>query len=283
MNDDAATAPDADDALPWNSIDQSVRSMSIDVDGIIAQGIIVRRPASGGRPRWFAYGFPIRRGFRSRLEDRHLVVGNLSHRKDAVLALRDYLVSAASQEWEEIPRRREAVRIGRATLTAQMKQQVLERDNYRCQLCGWTNPEELTVDHIVALSDGGSNDELNLRALCRPCNSAKRDHAQISESRGSGPHIPPLRWIWYRWDGWPQRGRRDRSQTLTTDQVRDEIRQLVADWNEFHPEQPLDVAEYLDAFELDVRGPFPRSGFWLGWMGTRRQRGLPDEPGSGDE
>lgn len=42
-----------------------------------------------------------------------------------------------------------------------------------CELCGST--DDLTRDHIIPISKGGTNDPSNLRILCRPCNSAKHD------------------------------------------------------------------------------------------------------------
>ncbi|RLC88792.1 MAG: hypothetical protein DRJ03_01700 [Chloroflexi bacterium] len=48
---------------------------------------------------------------------------------------------------------------------------VFERDKYRCQYCGtWKN---LTVDHIVPVSKGGSDDVNNLQTLCNECNARK--------------------------------------------------------------------------------------------------------------
>lgn len=40
-----------------------------------------------------------------------------------------------------------------------------------CQLCGTS--ENLTFDHIIAWSNGGSNDIDNYAILCAPCNEAK--------------------------------------------------------------------------------------------------------------
>lgn len=48
---------------------------------------------------------------------------------------------------------------------------VLARDQFRCVECQAT--ETLTIDHIVPHSKGGSDEEANLRTLCRRCNSKK--------------------------------------------------------------------------------------------------------------
>jgi len=54
---------------------------------------------------------------------------------------------------------------------------ILERDNYRCQLCGASptnNPEiYVTIDHKVSQAHGGTNDPANLWVLCNLCNSGK--------------------------------------------------------------------------------------------------------------
>jgi 5-methylcytosine-specific restriction endonuclease McrA len=50
---------------------------------------------------------------------------------------------------------------------------LIERDGYKCAICG--SIDDLTIDHLVPLSKGGSDDLPNLRILCRPHNSVKSD------------------------------------------------------------------------------------------------------------
>ena len=65
----------------------------------------------------------------------------------------------------------------RISIPAAVRKYVFERDRYQCQSCGQTNVEtELTIDHIVALAHGGSNDISNLQTLCRCCNGKKQHH-----------------------------------------------------------------------------------------------------------
>jgi 5-methylcytosine-specific restriction enzyme A len=59
-----------------------------------------------------------------------------------------------------------------------------------CRMCA---EQRLTtaateVDHIVALTDGGTHAATNLRSLCKPCHSRRtaRDHAFVRRWSGSG-------------------------------------------------------------------------------------------------
>lgn len=52
-----------------------------------------------------------------------------------------------------------------------VRKAVYERDNHTCQCCGIK--EDLTLDHIVPRSRGGSNDMNNLQTLCKSCNFRK--------------------------------------------------------------------------------------------------------------
>jgi hypothetical protein len=46
-----------------------------------------------------------------------------------------------------------------------------ERDGFRCRICG--ADRTLTVDHVIAVANGGTDDDGNLQLLCRSHNSQK--------------------------------------------------------------------------------------------------------------
>ena len=53
------------------------------------------------------------------------------------------------------------------------KRAVYEKDNFQCSVCGETDLEKLSIDHINPVSLGGTNDINNLQVLCKECNSLK--------------------------------------------------------------------------------------------------------------
>lgn len=59
----------------------------------------------------------------------------------------------------------------RIALPAATRSYVLNRDEHTCQTCGAT--ENLTIDHIIPLAEGGTNDISNFQTLCQSCNSRK--------------------------------------------------------------------------------------------------------------
>lgn len=63
----------------------------------------------------------------------------------------------------------------RKLLTPKLRQQIKERDNYTCQICGKYMPDEvgLHIDHIAPVAKGGKTVSSNLQVLCSKCNSSK--------------------------------------------------------------------------------------------------------------
>lgn len=55
-----------------------------------------------------------------------------------------------------------------------VREQVFERDGYKCLRCGST--KNLTIDHAVPLSRGGSKKIENLQTLCQECNCHKENN-----------------------------------------------------------------------------------------------------------
>ena len=62
---------------------------------------------------------------------------------------------------------------------------VMQRDDYKCQMCGATTDDgvKLHIDHIIPWSKGGSNDEDNLQVLCHKCNLAKHNRIDLKATR----------------------------------------------------------------------------------------------------
>ena len=63
----------------------------------------------------------------------------------------------------------------RVLMTRDLRKQIMERDNYTCQICGKYMPDEigLQIDHIIPVSKGGKTVPSNLRVLCNRCNGHK--------------------------------------------------------------------------------------------------------------
>jgi len=59
-------------------------------------------------------------------------------------------------------------------VSKRIRYEVLRRDNFACRYCGGKAPDvALTVDHVVPVALGGSDDPSNLVTACGPCNSGK--------------------------------------------------------------------------------------------------------------
>lgn len=59
-------------------------------------------------------------------------------------------------------------------VSKRLRYEILRRDNHACRYCGATAPDvKLTVDHVVPVALGGSDEPSNLVTACEPCNSGK--------------------------------------------------------------------------------------------------------------
>ncbi len=62
----------------------------------------------------------------------------------------------------------------RRNLSKRLRYEVLRRDNHACRYCGATAPGvKLTVDHVVPVTLGGSDEPGNLVTACVDCNAGK--------------------------------------------------------------------------------------------------------------
>ena len=77
-------------------------------------------------------------------------------------------------------------------ISPQMRNEILERNGFTCQLCGATggDPDQtrqgkrvrLEIDHITPITQGGTEDRNNLRVLCSSCNLSRSNVQTASES-----------------------------------------------------------------------------------------------------
>ena len=59
-------------------------------------------------------------------------------------------------------------------LSKRLRYEVLRRDNHACRYCGAAAPDaRLTVDHVIPVALGGTDEPSNLVTACEPCNSGK--------------------------------------------------------------------------------------------------------------
>lgn len=114
-----------------------------------------------GSPR-LAAAYEAARG--ARVEGNHLVL-TLSGQ---VAQERQKLAQQAAKKKHSQRRRAQFAR-----KSDQLMLSLIERDGYKCAVCGGF--EDLTIDHLKPLSKGGGDDLDNLKIYCRACNSAKGD------------------------------------------------------------------------------------------------------------
>ncbi|MCL0091946.1 HNH endonuclease [Dehalococcoidales bacterium] len=64
----------------------------------------------------------------------------------------------------------------RKAVSEKVRYQVFNRDTFRCRACGRGADDgvKLTIDHIIPVDWGGTNDMSNLLTLCEECNRGKK-------------------------------------------------------------------------------------------------------------
>jgi 5-methylcytosine-specific restriction endonuclease McrA len=101
--------------------------------------------------------------------------------KDNRSKQRQYYITSASkrpEHYREVKRiaenRRRLLIAGGPTHTPQQWLELREKHRFTCLCCGEKEPMiELTEDHVVPLSAGGTDAIENIQPLCRKCNSHK--------------------------------------------------------------------------------------------------------------
>ena len=70
--------------------------------------------------------------------------------------------------------RQARIRKNGGTFTLKEWKSLKKKFNYTCLMCGKKEPEiKLTIDHIIALINGGEHTIKNIQPLCGSCNSKK--------------------------------------------------------------------------------------------------------------
>lgn len=66
-----------------------------------------------------------------------------------------------------------SIRRRRSHIRYHLAPQLLDAADHTCLTCGAT--DDLTIDHIIPMVKGGTDNPSNLQVLCRQCNSRKKD------------------------------------------------------------------------------------------------------------
>lgn len=81
----------------------------------------------------------------------------------------------ATRGWQPDSRRGNRHQRGYGWEWEKLRARILERDSWLCQACLETDRVTVAtqVDHIIPKSQGGSDNEDNLQAICAPCHAEK--------------------------------------------------------------------------------------------------------------
>jgi hypothetical protein len=87
-----------------------------------------------------------------------------------------HIINGEYTKYEEIKHKRIAI-------SASLRRKIFIRDHWRCVLCneGHEQNAVLSIDHIIPVCKGGTNNEDNLRTLCLACNIGKNTKDALTE------------------------------------------------------------------------------------------------------
>jgi len=132
-----------------------------------------------------AYGVAHRTEVNQRAADYRARVGNeiLRERKNRSMERNPELYRQTTATWKRThkesvnrstQKRRAAIAQAGASITAAEWTELKTRYDSRCLMCHRQEPEILlTPDHVVSVSNGGTNALTNIQPLCESCNSKK--------------------------------------------------------------------------------------------------------------
>ena len=81
--------------------------------------------------------------------------------------------------WDKLNGKKDKItRQARDPISNSLRHEVFKRDNYKCKECGRTNKETtLHIDHVIPVSQKGTDELSNLQTLCDECNLQKKNRA----------------------------------------------------------------------------------------------------------
>lgn len=107
--------------------------------------------------------------------------GNSAQR--AEITLTTEAIDALVETMSEKIRWRKSAAGQRALMTTRLRQEIKERDDYTCRICGLSTHDEphllIEIDHIIPVSRGGLTVRDNLQALCWKCNRSKSNKVTV--------------------------------------------------------------------------------------------------------
>lgn len=94
--------------------------------------------------------------------------------------LKPRLSSTSTSRIAVLPANAHATKMPGGRRWMETRQRVALAHGYRCVACGLTWRSHIDqIDHEIPRAEGGSNEDFNLRPMCKPCHEAKtkRDEA----------------------------------------------------------------------------------------------------------